>query len=263
MEVYMIELKGQVAIVTGGANGIGRQICLEFAKAGSNIVVADIAYDKAKKVADEAKEFGVDAIAVQVDVTDEVSVNNMVDITVKTFGKLDVMCNNAGIITMKYIEDLPTEEWDRIMAVNAKGVFLCCKSAIPHMKKQGYGKIINTASQCGKIGVETLGHYCASKAAVILLTRTLALELAKYDILVNCVCPGNVWTDMTAQEAVWTSERTGKSFEEIKKEWAEVVPLKRYATPLDVARIFVFLASEYADYLTGDALNVTGGLTMI
>lgn len=131
-------------------------------------------------------------------VTDEDMVKQLIANSGDTFGKIDVMCNNTGTISMKFTEDLAVEDWDKIMDVNANGVSLCRKYVISQMKKQWYGKIINTPSQCSKVEGETLGNYCTSKVAVILLARTLALELAKYNILVNCVCPGNVWTDMTA-----------------------------------------------------------------
>lgn len=258
----MIELKGQSVIVTGGANGIGRQICLEFAKAGADVVVADIAYEKAQEVAKEAKDIGVNAVAFSLDVTNEKSVNSMVQKTIDEFGKIDVICNNAGICTMFEVEEMTEKDWDKMMDINAKGVFLCSKAVIPQMKKQGYGRIINAASRSSKEPDELFAHYCASKAAVMLFTRCLALELAPYNILVNCVCPGNVWTEMMMRESVWIHERTGKSIEEIKQAWQDSVPLKRFATPLDVARIYLFLASEYSEYCTGDAVNVTGGLTM-
>jgi NAD(P)-dependent dehydrogenase (short-subunit alcohol dehydrogenase family) len=262
MEVNMIELKGQSVIVTGGANGIGRQICLEFAKAGANVAVADIDFVKAQEVANEVLMYKVKSIAIHVDVANANSVNSMVDKTIEAFGAIDVICNNAGICTMIDVESMSEDDWDIMMNINAKGVFLCSKAVIPQMKKQGHGRIINAASRSSKEADELFAHYCASKAAVMLFTRALALELAKYNILVNCVCPGNVWTDMMVRESIWIHERTGRPIEDIKNEWQDNVPLKRYATPLDVARIYVFLASEYADYLTGDSVNVTGGLTM-
>jgi NAD(P)-dependent dehydrogenase (short-subunit alcohol dehydrogenase family) len=258
----MIELKGQSVIVTGGANGIGRQICLEFAKAGTNVAVADMDFAKAKEVANEASEFKVKTLAIHVDVANEASVNTMVAKTIEEFGAIDVICNNAGICTMIEVEKMTEADWDKMMDINAKGVFLCSRAVIPQMKKQGHGRIINAASRSAKEADELFAHYCASKAAVMLFTKGLALELAKYNILVNCVCPGNVWTDMMVRESIWIHERTGRPIEDIKRGWQESVPLKRYATPLDVARIYVFLASEYSDYCTGDAVNVTGGLTM-
>ena len=189
----MVDMKGKNVVVTGGGSGIGKAICKQFANHGANVVVCDINMDAAEKVAAEIRNLGKMSVALHVDVTDEEDVNGMVKKVAEEFGSLDVICNNAGVITsMKNVEDITTEEWERMFAVNAKGVFICCKAVIPQMKKQGYGRIINTASQAGKKGVPLLGHYCASKAAVIMLTKTIALELATQGVHANCVCPGSV-----------------------------------------------------------------------
>ena len=258
-----MDLSNRTVVVTGGGSGIGKAICLQFAKHGANVVVGDINTSAAQNVANDICESGGDSIAINVDVTDENSVNNMVEEVVKKYGSLDVICNNAGIITsMRNVEDITVDEWEKMFAVNVKGVFICCKAVIPQMKKQGYGRILSTASQGGKKGLPLLGHYCATKASVILLTKTLALELAATNIHANCVCPGSVDTEMTALEAEIVSKMTGESPESIKQKWTDAVPMKRLAHPDDIAKVFVFLASEYADYMTGQAVNVSGGQEM-
>ena len=258
-----MNFEGKTVVITGGGSGIGKAICMEFAAHKANVAVADLNIQAAKSVADAVNALGVKGIAVNVDVTDEGSVNGMVEKVLEEFGRLDIICNNAGVITsMKKVEEITLEEWEKMFAVNARGVFLCSKAVVPQMRKQGYGRIINTASQAGKKGIPTLGHYCASKAAVILLTKTMALELAETGIHVNSVCPGSVDTDMTDMEAEIVSRRTGEPAADIKRSWTDGVPMKRLADPSDIAKVFIFLASEYADYMTGQAVNVSGGQEM-
>lgn len=260
----MIELNGLTAVVTGGGNGMGRSICRAYAAAGANVVIADIRIELAEKVAEEINVAdGGRALAVKADVSVKTDVEALMKRAADTFGKIDVLCNNAGIIVKKLVEEMDESDWDRTMNVNAKGVFLCSQAVLPYMKKNGGGRIISTASVSGKVGFEQEAAYCASKAAVILYTRALALEAAKDNILVNCVCPGNVATDMMAIQLKWEHERTGTPVEELKQAWTDVVPLGRLAQPEDIANMYVFLASEYASYLTGDALNVAGGLVMV
>ena len=259
----MVDMKEKTVVVTGGGSGIGKAICKQFAHHGANVVVCDINMDAAEKVASEIRSLGKNSLALRIDVTNEEDVNGMVNKVVEEFGSLDVICNNAGVITsMKNVADITADEWERMFAVNTKGVFLCCKAVIPQMKKQGYGRIINTASQAGKKGIPLLGHYCASKAAVIMLTKTIALELATQNIHANCVCPGSVDTDMTDMEAAIVSKMTGEPAEDIKQQWTDSVPMKKLASPRDIAKVFIFLASEYADYMTGQAVNVSGGQEM-
>ena len=258
-----MNMKGKNIVVTGGGSGIGEAICIEFANHGANVAVCDINLNAAEKVSKKILNNGKKSIAIRVDVTKENDVREMVLETVKEFGSLEVICNNAGIIpSMKNIEDLPVEDWDKIFAVNTKGVFICSKAVIPQMRKQRYGRILNTASQAGKSGIPTLGHYCASKAAVILLTKSLALELATTNIHVNSVCPGSVDTPMTTLESEIVAKMTGGKAETIKQQWTDSVPMKKLASPQDIAKVFVFLASDYADYMTGQAVNVSGGQEM-
>lgn len=258
-----MNFKGKTVVVTGGASGIGKGICLEFAELGANVVCSDMNFEAAQKVAEEVNAKGGKGLAIKADVTSEADAQRMVKETVDAFGSLDILCNNAGMIkAIAPLETLTVEEWDANFAVNAKGVFICSKAAIPQMRKQGYGRIINTASQCGKTGMPNFGHYCAAKAAVLLFTQTLALELATTNIHVNAVCPGSVDTEMTDREVEIITAKTGEDPVALKASFEAGVPIGRFAKPKDIARVFVFLASEYADYLTGENINVTGGQEM-
>jgi len=258
-----MDFTGKTVLVTGGASGIGEAICFEFANHGANVAVCDLNLDGAKRVADAIDASGKKSIAIKADVSIEADTKEMVRLTVEKFGRLDILINNAGIIAgFKRTMDLTVEEWDKTFAVNVRGVFLGCKAAIPYMLKQGYGRIINAASQMGKTAGDMIGHYSASKAAVILLTKTLAKEYATKNITVNCVCPGSVDTPMTHWEAERCHELSGIDPDEQIKKWIEAVPMKRLATPRDIAKVYVFLASEYADYMTGQAVNVCGGQEM-
>lgn len=257
-----MDLKGKSVIVTGAGQGIGKGIALAFAQRGADVMVCDINMETATQTAEELKKFGVKALPFKMDVTNEEDTKKMAEKAFNYFGKIDVICNNAGVLRMSLIEDTSLEDWELQFKVNCRGVFLCSKAVIPYMKKQGYGRIINTASQAGKTGLTLLTPYCASKAAVILFTKGLALELAPFNILVNSVCPGTVRTDMTAQEAVWSAERFGGKPEDYIKKWTDVIPLKRFAEAEDIAKVMLFLASEYSNYMTGQAINVTGGQEM-
>ncbi|HYE67577.1 MAG TPA: SDR family NAD(P)-dependent oxidoreductase [Anaerovoracaceae bacterium] len=257
-----MELKGKSAIVTGAGQGIGRGIALSLARHGADVMICDLNLDAAEKTAKEIEALGRKALPFKMDVTNEDDAKKMAQEAEKFFGKIDLLYNNAGTISMCKIEDLEVKAWERIFDVNCKGVFLCSKAVIPYMKKAGGGRIINTASQAGKTGLPLLTHYCATKAAVILFTKGLALELAPHNILVNSICPGSVMTDMTVKESEWASQITGEAPQEILKKWESAIPLQRYAQPDDIANVAVFLASEYSSYMTGQAINVSGGQEM-
>jgi NAD(P)-dependent dehydrogenase (short-subunit alcohol dehydrogenase family) len=257
-----MNLQGKSAIVTGAGQGIGKGIAVALAKHNADVMICDINFESACSAAKEIEAMGRKALPFQMDVTVENDSLKMAQEAEKYFGKIDFLYNNAGTISMSLIEDLEEKKWDSIFTVNCKGVFLCSKAIIPYMKKQGGGRIINTASQAGKTGLPLLTHYCATKAAVILFTKGLALELAPYNILVNSICPGSVMTDMTIKESKWASEITGEDSNEILKKWESSIPLKRYADPADIAQVAVFFASDYSSYMTGQAINVTGGQEM-
>lgn len=254
-------MKEKVAIVTGGGSGIGKAICRALATEGSHVVVADINEKAAQETRNELSALGGQYLPLKVDVRSEREVQQMVDETIRKFNRVDILCANAGVSTMNWVVDLTEEEWDYNMDVNAKGVFLCDKHVARQMIKQGQGgKIVNTASMAGKTGAILLAHYCASKFAVIGFTVSLADELAKYKINVNAVCPGFVETSMQERELQWEAKLKGTTPEEIKQSMVKMTPLGRIEKPEDVAKLVVFLASAESDFMTGQAINITGGI---
>jgi NAD(P)-dependent dehydrogenase (short-subunit alcohol dehydrogenase family) len=254
-------LGGRVAVVTGAGSGIGRAICKALAKEGANVMVTDVNEQFALETCSQLAGFGGQYATVKVDVRSEAEVKQMVDATVSKFGRIDILCANAGVSTMNWAVDLTEEDWDYNMDVNAKGIFLCCKHVARQMIKQGTGgKIINTASMAGKMGDSFFAHYCASKFAVVGFTQALADELAQYKINVNAVCPGFVKTSMQDRELVWEAKLRGTTPQAIQNKMIELTPLGRIENPEDVARVVTFLASDDAEFMTGQAVNVTGGI---
>ena len=261
MQSHYMGLENKVAIVTGGSRGIGEAIALAFGQNGANVVIADVL--SGERVVTKLRDMNRDCLVVRTDVTSFESVQDMVQRTLDEFGRVDVLVNNAGVVRIGLVEDFPVEEWDRIMDVNVKGAFLCCKSIIPHMKRQRSGKIINISSTSGRSGYARYGAYCASKFAIVGFTQALAKEVAEYNITVNTVCPGVIYTDMWK----YLSEQFGDlrrmnpeaSFEAIVK---ENIPLGRPQNPEDIAKAVLFLASSEADNVTGIALDVSGGQIM-
>jgi len=258
-----MRFKDKVVTVTGAGMGIGRAIALAFAREGGKIVIGDYNLEAGKETANMVKQIGMDAEVLKMDVRVKKDCENLVYLAVEKFGRLDIAVNNAGVSTMNWVKDLTEEEWDYNMDVNAKGVFLCCQAQIKQFIKQGGGgKIVNIASLAAKRPVILLAHYVASKYAVLGFSRSLALEVAKYKINVNCVCPGLVKTSMQEREVKWEAKLRGISEEEVIRQYIESVPLGRLEEPEDVAKVVLFLASEDADYMTGQGINVTGGMEM-
>lgn len=251
---------GRVAVVTGAGGGIGGEVAKSFSAEGAKVTVTDSRADAARRVVDEITSRGGTAIPQKLDVRSYADIEKTVEKTVISFGKIDILVNCAGILTIRPFDKITEDLWDSMLDVNTKGTFLCCKAFAKQMIQQGTGgKIVNTASIAGKIGVPFYTHYCASKFAVLGITKSLALELAKHRINVNAVCPGDVDTDMLAYEFRTHAQIRGILPEEVRKEWAALAPLGRLALPQDVASVILFLASNAADYMTGQALNVTGG----
>lgn len=259
-----MRLPDKVALITGSGRGIGRALALTFALEGAHIAVADILTAEAESVAEEVRAIGREAIAVTVDVSDAASVEAMVAAVEERWGRLNILCNNAGIAQVKMLFDLTEDDWDRMFAVNTKGVFLCTRAAAPLLVRTGpHGRIINTASVAGKHATATLAHYAASKAAVISLTQSTARALARHQITCNAVCPGIVDTKMWEEiDREITSRRNQEPGTAFRQELRSV-PLQRAEDPQDVANLALFLASEEASYMTGQAINVDGGLVMI
>jgi len=249
-------------IVTGAAQGLGRGTAAAFLAEGANVVLADINGDGVELTASElgAGREGA-AVAAECDVSREDDFHELVARAVSEFGAIDHLVNNAGTITISPLVEIAEADWDRVIDVNLKGVFLGMKCVLPHMLQRGAGSIVNIASQAGKRGNRFIAHYNASKAGVISLTQTAALEAAPH-VRVNCVCPGIINTDLQEQEYGVVSQLTGKSRDEIKAEWIASMPLGQFQEVEEVADAVLFLASDDARQTTGEALNVSGGMVM-
>ena len=248
-----MRLEGKVAIISGGARGMGAAEARLFAKEGARVVIGDVLDDQGKQVEAEIAETGGEATYVHLDVTSEADWANAVRTAIGSFGKLDVLVNNAGIAIWSARDDATAEEWDRVMDVNAKGVFLGTKAAIPEMRKAGGGSIVNISSISGMVGQENIHPgYNASKGAVRLLTKATAIQYAKDGIRVNSVHPGPIATPMT---------EAGRSDPEHFQRTLERTPLGRYGQPEDVANGVLFLSSDESSYMTGSELVIDGGVT--
>lgn len=257
------EFKGKVVLITGAAVGIGRAITLKFVEAGATVVPTDINPESLAVLKAEVAELtGAEPLTFQMDVTKAEQIQGVVDQVIAAYGKIDVLCNNAGVSSMVRVVDMSEADWDFNMNVNAKGTFLVTRAVLPHMIAKKSGKIINTASMAAKIGAPLLAHYSASKFAVVGFTQALAKEVAQYGITVNAVCPGFVLTSMQDREVVWEGQLRGMSREAVRQEYIDQTPLGRLCLPEDVAKVVVFLASSGADFMTGQAINVTGGACM-
>ncbi len=256
----LLDLDGKRAIVTGAATGIGRAIVRMLAQNGVRTALADLDIDRARKV---AEKIGRGAQAYEVDVRSGSSVEAAFRRIEEDFGGYDILCANAGVSSMAPVETLTEEEWDFNFAVNARGVFLTNQLAIRHFLASGRkGVIVNTASLAGKVGAPYLAHYSASKFAVVGFTQALAREVADRGIRVNCVCPGFVRTSMQEREIVWEASLRGATPEAVIAEYVAQTPLGRLEEPEDVAKVVLFLVSELSQFITGEAINVTGGVRM-
>ena len=257
-----MELAGQVAIVTGAGRGIGRATALELARMGADIVVAELDRDGAERTAAEVKGLGRRVSVVRTDVTSRADLAAMAERARAEFGRIDVLVNNAGIYRAALPLDVTEEHWDAIMNVNAKAVFFASQAVLPTMIVQKRGAIVSLASMAGKIGSRNNLPYNVSKAAVVSMTKSLALAHAADGIRVNCVCPGFVETDMWTNVAREQGALMGITPEEFTRQRASAVPLGRMERPEDVANVIGFLASSKSGYVTGQALSVDGGLVM-
>jgi meso-butanediol dehydrogenase/(S,S)-butanediol dehydrogenase/diacetyl reductase len=257
-----MELDGQVAIVTGAGRGIGRATALELARMGAAIVVAELDTSTAERTAEEVRGAGRAALVVPTDVTSRPSLAAMVEKTLAELGRVDVLVNNAGIYRAAATLDVTEEHWDAVMNINARAVFFASQAVLPAMIARQRGVIINLASLAGKIGSRTNLPYNASKAAVISITKSLALAHAADGIRVNCVCPGFVETDMWTLVAREQGALLGMSPDSFTAQRLGQIPLGRMERPEDVANVIGFLASSKAGYMTGQAINVTGGVIM-
>lgn len=244
-------LEGKVAIVTGGARGIGKAIAARLADEGAKLAIVDVMLDVAQATAEEFKVAGIEARAYAANVAKYEDAVSTVAAVVADFGHLDILVNNAGITKDNLMLRMSEAEWDAVLAVNLKGTFNFTKAAVVPMSRQRSGKIVNIASVVGRMGNAGQANYSASKAGVIALAKSTAKEFAKRNIQVNAVAPGFIITDMTA-----------KLSEAIREEFVKVIPAQRGGTPEDVADVVYFLCSADADYVTGQVINVDGGMLM-
>lgn len=254
----IINFEGKTALITGAAGAIGKAVAAQLVEDGAQVVITDLNNDNLQQTAAALRCKGIAA-----DVTDAAKVKEVVEYVIANYGKIDILVNVAGIVGQGLVEDITEEEWEQMFAVNCKGTFLFTKFTVPYMKKNKYGKIVNYSSKSGKTGSALMSHYCAAKGAIISFTQALAYELAPFHINVNCVCPG-----ITDNSGVWKTVSAGYTVnmnlpkEEIVKKFTEKIPLKRLATVNDVASVTAFLASQGADYMTGQAVNISGGREM-
>jgi len=245
-----MSLSNRVAIVTGGGRGIGRAIALKLAEVGATVVVNDIG-ESAKDIAEEIKAVGGKSLAVLADVSSAEDVTRLVETTICTYGKVDILVNNAGITRDHLLLRMTDEDWDKVLEINLKSVFLCTRAVIKHMIKQRWGRVVSLASIVGVVGNPGQANYASAKAGIIGFTRTIAKEVASRGITANAIAPGFIDTEMTQQLE-----------EEWKKELQKRIPAGCFGSPRDVAETVAFLASEEAGYITGQVLGVDGGMAL-
>jgi 3-oxoacyl-[acyl-carrier protein] reductase len=247
-----MRLKNKVAVITGGAQGIGRAIALGMAREGAKIVVADLQSEKARSVADEVKMLGGESLGFEVNVADESSVKRLAESTFAGFGRIDILVNDAGIYLKSSVVDMSEADWDRTLDINLGGNFLCCRAFVPAMREQKSGRIMSMASGIGHYGMKQFSHYAASKAAIIGFVKSLARELGPDGITVNAICPGSANTAMP---------RGHRSEEEVMQR-LHSTPLPHVLEPEDIAGPILFLASDAAAYITGQSYNINCGTYM-
>ncbi|MGQ9588451.1 MAG: SDR family NAD(P)-dependent oxidoreductase [Thermoplasmata archaeon] len=250
-----MKLHGKVALITGGTEGIGFATAKLFLKEGARVVISSRSEEKGARALRQLRRFGK-VLFVQGDVASAADAKRMVEQTVRTYGRLDILFNNAGVYVQRFAEDMTEEEWDWLIDTNLKGTFLVSKYAIPQMKRQGGGVIINNSSDAGLVGNRACPAYCASKGAITVMTKAMALDYAKMNIRVNCVNPGTINTPMLAHEA--EASEDPKAYLEREN---ETHPIGRIGRPEEVAHAVLFLASDEASFVTGASLSVDGGLT--
>ena len=248
----LFDLSDEVGIVTGAAQGLGEQMALALAEAGAKVTLVDINLEQLQKVEEKVKKLGKECIAVKTDVTDLIQVDNMVNLSVKKFNKIDILINNAGVVSNYPAEEMPKEEWDKIIKVNLTGVFLCTQRTGKEMIKQRKGSIINISSMSGLIvnRPQPQLHYNVSKAGVIMLTKSFAAEWAKYNIRVNAIAPGYMRTPLV-----------DKVYPKYGKDWVKYIPIGRIGEPSEIKGPALFLASKASSYTTGSVLVMDGGYT--
>lgn len=256
-------LAGRVALVTGAGQGIGRGIALSLARAGADVVVNDVVSSTAQATAEQVSRLGRRSLAVQADVSRALEVTHMLDRVLEAFETIHILVNNAGIARPAFITDLTEDLWDRTMLVNLKSMFLCSRAVAPMMIEHRYGKIVNVSSKSGKKGGLWLTAYATSKFGVIGFTQSLAMDLAPYGINVNAICPGTVYTplwDDVLKDAY--ARKLNMDVEQVRSYYNSKVPLGREISLEEIGKVVVFLCSDQSSYMTGQAINITGGQEM-
>ncbi len=246
-------LAGKVALITGGGRGIGRETALWFAKAGADVVVGDI-FQGVDGVAAEVESLGCRSLAVHLDVTDSAQVHEAVAEANRRMGKVDILVNSAGTHLVQRFSDGDVKDWERLLRVNLLGTMICCHAVLGGMMERRFGKIVNIASDAGRVGSMGQAVYGASKGGVIAFTRNLAVEMARYKVNVNCVSPGLINTDM------WNATRADKP--KLAQAYEDTVPWKRLGEPSEIAAAVMFLVTDEAEYITGQTLSVNGGVVI-
>jgi sorbitol-6-phosphate 2-dehydrogenase len=257
------ELEGKVAVVTGAGQGLGAAIASRLAMEGADLALCDMNIEMAKKLELQLNEtYGIKTISVEADVSKRTQVEIMRDIVIASFHKVDILINNAGIAKVCPIQELDEQTWDRIMDVNLKSVYLCTKTFLPSMIEKRFGKIVSLSSMSAKIGGRWMTAYSASKAGIMGFTKSLAREVARFGICVNCICPGIIPTQLWSASKADHARKLGKTEKEVDPYYVGNIPLGRLCTPQDVANIAFFLVSSEASYMTGQSVNITGGQHM-
>lgn len=256
MGIIVTRLVGKVALITGGGTGIGRAIALAFAREGASVAVAGRRLEKLKEVTSQIEKLGGAVLPLQCDVTRAKDAEGAVSETAKKFGKVNVLVNNAGTLSVSTVDTISEDEWDRVMTVNAKGPFLMSRAALKEFRKLGGGAIVNIGSILGLVAMKDRAAYCASKGGVTMLTKAMALDHAHENVRVNCICPSIVETELV--KGLFDDSEQGRR---LKQSRIGTIPLGRFGKPADVAEMAVFLASEESSWLTGVAIPLDGGLT--
>ena len=258
----MKRFNNQIVVITGAANGIGKACAERFAEEGAKVACLDLAEEQNQAVAASCRKLGTDALALRCDVTDKDSIQSVVDTILQKWGRIDILVASAGIYTGSPLIEVSQEQWQRTIDINLTGVFLTNQVIAPLMMEQKSGSIINLSSMAGKTSWSASAEYSASKSGVIGLTRSIAMELAPYGATVNAVCPGNTLTDMVQNVAKKVGAMDGLSGEDWLKQRAMDCPMQRLAEPWEIAGVIAFLASKDSRYLTGQAIEVDGGMIM-
>ncbi len=252
----MTRLSGKVAVITGGGTGIGRAIALAFVKEGAKVGVVGRRREKLDETVEAVRDARGEAISLVCDVTNGQNARQALTDTEKEFGHVNVLVNNAGVLSVSTIESVSEEEWDRLMATNLKGPFLMCRAALPAMRRAGGGSIVNVSSILGLVAMKDRAAYCASKGGVTMLTKAMAIDHAHERIRVNCICPSIVETELVRD--LFSADEAGQRAREAR---LATLPLGRFGKPMDIAELAVFLASEESSWMTGTAIPLDGGLS--